>query len=88
MFFPPSDHYMTQFFTQISPGTPYFLPMIIYPAYLVFLWLKHHVCKTDFRDIKEMIILQRLNPFFEVLKTKSQKTWLREETVCRERISM
>ena len=39
-------------------------------------------------DLDKMVIDQKLDPFYRVLKDKQKDTWIREEVVCKERISM
>ena len=89
-FYAGTQHYITQLFTQLNPGTPF---VIILCASAVFemygtarKWIFNQT--TLLNEVKEMTPVQRINPYFEVLKQRTKIEWIREEVVCRERIHM
>lgn len=88
--YPLMGHRLSQCFTQITPGTMF----VIYILVLLFLFTIRKLsgrCKAN-QSVKDLVedltVVEALEPFYSMLKTKDREFWFREEVTCRERIGM
>ena len=90
--FANSDHTFAQFFTQITPGTAYFLCFAVAFTFY-FIRMINKVCKRYFgfsflRRIRNSVNAQRLPTFFRALRVNQRKSFLIEERKCREKLGI
>ena len=81
-----ADHRIFMFFTQLTPGTPFVIVFFIMifslalqPCIIAF---KKRFFGIDTEAVKDLVIDQEVDTFFEVLKAKQRKIWIKEEYVC------
>ena len=80
-----ADHKFVYFLTQLTPATPF---VIIAVAAIIFLVVRpcyrtmRQRLFADTKEIKEMMLDQDIDPFFEVLKQKQRDYWIQEEYEC------
>lgn len=55
--YPPTEHLVSQFFTQITPGTPFIIPLIAVVCMLIFSWLMDRFFDTKLSEAKSMIVV-------------------------------
>ena len=72
--------------TPASPFVLYISSTLLFTliAYLI------KCCRTDKGkpELRDMIVIESLEPFFSMLKNKDREFWFAEEKVCRERIGL
>lgn len=84
-----ADHKFGMFLTQVTPGTVFFLLFVVLIIALIGTPLTSYV-KGKYPEIfgesdkkmKELILDQDVDPYFEVIKKKDRKKWVMEETLC------
>ena len=84
--FGDTDHKLTQFFTQITPGSVFFV--------FAFLMMLTHLgryalrkCNViDTKLYEEAPVKQKLEPFLNALRPRQVKSYLKEEDVCRNKL--
>ena len=84
--YPVQQHYFTQLFTQITPGSIFVLYLI--GLILVKLVTMINGCRSKGVSVVDMVTIEVLDPFYSMIKTKDREFWFREETVNRERIAL
>ena len=91
--FANSDHTFAQFFTQITPGTAYFIFFAVTFAFYL-IRMVNKICKKYFgfnflSNIRERgNSVQRLPTFYKALRFNQRKSFLIEERKCREKLGI
>lgn len=89
--FANTDHFMGQFLTTITPGTIFFILLIVLSVVYLGKWVikKFRIC-TDPAFAEQLakgdVSVQNLQPFYKSLRTKQVKGLLKEEKICREKL--
>lgn len=84
--YPVQQHYFTQLFTQITPGSIFVLYLI--GLILVKLVTMINGCRSKGVSVVDMVTIEVLDPFYSMIKTKDREFWFREEVGCRERLGI
>ena len=86
-----TEHHFSQFFTQVTPGTPFVFFLLIQIILLLASSgidrLKAKVYKMDIYAISDAV-KEGLDDYFKVLAKKQRQAWIREEFVCQNRLDM
>ena len=78
LLFANTNHSPTQLWKQLSPATPYVVPLTIF--LFVFIGKLLTCCvKVSKSVLDDQVLHQSLEPFFVSLKARTRETWLREE---------
>ena len=87
-----ANHKIMQFFTQLTPATPFVLilfgGLIALAVGPCIAWAKMRFFGIDEAWLKEMIIDQDVDAYFDVLKKKTRQHWIKEEHECSVKLEM
>ena len=84
--FPASGHKFYQLFTQITPGTPFIIFVLLFP--ITELYQRCSVVTQEIEAIEDQPIDQMLPNFFDALQDFQKNIWLEEELVCSQRLDI
>ena len=88
--FAASDHDLEDLWTEVTPGMPYTILLVLLLAMALFkgaLRCLEKVTDSDFysKRLKPRQI-ESLEPFYEALSQKQLAAFLKEETICRDKL--
>lgn len=89
MLYPLQNHRFDQWFSQVTPASPFVCYIIGVIIVIVVGWFSR-CCRADkgVKPVAEWTIIENLSNFFSMLKNKDREFWFREETVCRDRLGL
>ena len=77
-----------QFWTQITPATPFLIWLLGFIVIQIFKYCWRKFREKPETSISDVVVIEGLDPFYSMLKTKDREFWFREEVSCRERLAI
>ena len=85
--YPLQNHTLKQMFEQITPGTPFLILLLAF-VFVKLLFACIRRIRNNGASIESMVVVEALEPFYSMLKTKDREFWFREEVGCRDRMAI
>ena len=89
-YYPKTDHFITQQWQQLTPGTPFAILLVILGIMNLYYYIRSYVSKKkgdQLYELKEQPAVQNLADYFMHLKDKDIESWIKEEVVGKERLN-
>jgi hypothetical protein len=86
--FASTNHTARQLWTQLSPATPYVIPVTILMMYSVYAVFNLFVDSKAKTMLENDIVYQDLEPFFKSLDAQTREGWLREAVQSKKRLDI
>ena len=88
LLFPSTNHTARVLWTQLSPATPYVVPVTVLMMLSVYYVFSLFVASKAKTMLDEDVVYQSLEPFFKSLTSQTRENWLREAVQSKKRLDI